>query len=79
MTPYPTTFPDCATSSRTASFTCSGSGKRRTASRSRGIDQNDPAALSEALGLADTHPRIREPEGYVVPPWAPEPGWGLDV
>ncbi len=46
---------------------------------SRGIDRNGPAALSEALGLADTHPRIREPEGYVVPPWAPEPGWGLDV
>jgi hypothetical protein len=46
---------------------------------SRGIDQNDPAALNEALHLAESHPRIRMPEGYVVPPWAPEPGWGLDV
>jgi hypothetical protein len=79
MMPCPTTFPSCVASSRTASSTCSGSGKRRTASHSRGIDQNDPAALQEALHLADTHPRVRIPEGYVVPPWAPEPGWGLDV
>jgi hypothetical protein len=45
----------------------------------RGIDQNDPAALEEALRLAETHPRVRIPEGYVVPPWVPEPGWGLDI
>jgi hypothetical protein len=51
----------------------------RMISLSRGIDRNDPAALSEALRLADTHPRVCVPEGYVVPPWAPEPGWGLDV
>ncbi|MEN6369761.1 MAG: transglutaminase-like domain-containing protein [Thermotogota bacterium] len=45
----------------------------------RGIDQNDPAALSEALSLAESHPRLRMPKGYAVPPWAPEPAWGLAV
>jgi uncharacterized protein YcnI len=45
----------------------------------RGIDQNDPATLEEALRLATTHLRLKMPEGYVVPPWAPEPGWGLDI
>lgn len=35
MTPCPTTFPNCAASSRTASSTSSGSAKRPTASRSR--------------------------------------------
>jgi hypothetical protein len=51
----------------------------RMISLSRGIDLNDPAALDEALRLAATHPRLRMPDGYLVPPWAPEPGWGLDI
>ncbi len=33
----------------------------------RRIDGNDPAALSEALELTSTHPRLAMPEGYVVP------------
>jgi hypothetical protein len=45
----------------------------------RGIDRNDPVALNEALHLAATHARLRMPDGYLVPPWTPEPGWGLDV
>jgi hypothetical protein len=45
----------------------------------RGIDQNDPAALREALRLSRMHPRLRMPADYRVPPWAPDPGWGLDV
>jgi hypothetical protein len=32
-----------------------------------GIDANDPAALTEALELASTHPRLRMPDGYSVP------------
>jgi len=35
----------------------------------RGIDRNEPEALSEALCLAHTHPRIRRPTGYRVPSW----------
>ncbi|MDD5263782.1 MAG: transglutaminase-like domain-containing protein [Candidatus Bipolaricaulis sp.] len=45
----------------------------------RGIDQNDPASLSEALSLAESHPRLRMPTGYAVPPWAPASAWGLPV
>lgn len=33
----------------------------------RGIDANDPTALSEALELASTHPRLAMPDGYEVP------------
>jgi hypothetical protein len=33
----------------------------------RGIDANDPAALTEALELASTHPRLRMPNGHRVP------------
>ena len=32
----------------------------------QGIDANDPAALAEAFELAETHPRLRMPDGYVV-------------
>jgi len=33
----------------------------------RGIDANDPAALTVALDLALTHPRLAKPAGYAVP------------
>ena len=33
----------------------------------RGIDANDPAALTAALELASTHPRLAKPVEYVVP------------
>jgi hypothetical protein len=33
----------------------------------RGIDANDPTALSEALELASTRPRLAMPDGYEVP------------
>jgi hypothetical protein len=39
----------------------------------QGIDLNDPAALDEAPHLAETHPRLRRPDDYVIPPWALEP------
>lgn len=43
------------------------------------LDRDDPAAHREALELGATHPRLRMPDGYRIPAWAPEPGWGLDV
>jgi len=33
----------------------------------RGIDANDPAALTDAIELASTHPRLRMPDGYKTP------------
>jgi hypothetical protein len=33
----------------------------------RGVEANDPTALSEALELASTHPRLVMPDGYEVP------------
>ncbi|MGD9675249.1 MAG: transglutaminase-like domain-containing protein [Candidatus Bipolaricaulia bacterium] len=45
----------------------------------QGIDRDDPEALREARRLGATHPRLRMPDGYRIPPWAPEPGWGLDI
>jgi len=36
----------------------------------RGIDANDPAALTEALRMVETHPRLKMPDGYSVPAYA---------
>jgi len=33
----------------------------------KGLDANDPGALSEALELGSTHPRLKKPVGYSVP------------
>jgi hypothetical protein len=51
----------------------------RMTSLLQGINQNDPAAPDEALQLAETHLRLRRPDGYVIPPWALEPSWGLNI
>jgi len=36
----------------------------------RGIDENDPIALERAVKLSQTHPRLRMPDGYRVPPYS---------
>jgi len=36
----------------------------------RGIDVNDPLALERAVKLSQTHPRLRMPDGYQIPPYS---------